>query len=68
MFVGSLAAGDTVLHRPTAGERVHLYVVSGRVRVGDETLDTGDAARIIGRGELTIEAEEPSELVVWDLA
>src|SRR5438270_168075 len=60
MLVGSLAAGETVVHRPTVGERTHLYVVSGRVRLGEETLDTGDAARITGRGELTIAAEQPA--------
>jgi len=27
MRVGSLAAGDSVVHRPTVGERTHLYVV-----------------------------------------
>jgi hypothetical protein len=67
MLVGTFAAGETVVHRPTVGEHTHLYVVSGRVRVGDETLTTGDAARMTGRGELTIQAEEPAELVVWDL-
>jgi len=36
--------------------------------VDDETLATGDAARITGAAAFTIEAEEPAELVVWDLA
>lgn len=68
MLVGSLDAGDAVVHRPSVGEHTHLYVVSGRVRVDDETLESGDAARITGRGDLAIAAEEASELVVWDLA
>jgi redox-sensitive bicupin YhaK (pirin superfamily) len=68
MWVGSLAAGDVVEHRPTVGEHVHVYVVSGRVLVGGETLETGDAARITGRGPLRFEAEQAAELVVWDLA
>jgi redox-sensitive bicupin YhaK (pirin superfamily) len=68
MLVGSLAPGERVIHTPTVGERTHLYVVSGRVRLGNETLDTGDSARITGRGAMTIVAEEAAELVVWDLA
>lgn len=67
MYVGSLEAGQSLVHRPTIGERCHVYVVSGQVRLGDHLLGTGDAARVTGRGELPIQAEAPSELVVWDL-
>ncbi len=68
MFVGNLEAGRAVTHRPTVGEHSHLYVVSGRVRLGAETLDAGDAVRISGRDEWTIEAEADAHLVLWDLA
>jgi quercetin 2,3-dioxygenase len=68
MFVGSFEAGQTLTHRNTVGEHSHLYVVSGQVRIGEETLVTGDAARVTGHEELSIQAEAPTELVVWDLA
>jgi redox-sensitive bicupin YhaK (pirin superfamily) len=67
MFVGSLDAGQSVVHPSSVGERTHLYVVSGRVLLGDATLETGDAARVTGRADLVIRAEESAELVVWDL-
>lgn len=68
MFVGSFKAGETVTHRNTLGEHSHLYVASGSVRIGAETLGAGDAARVTGSDELSIEALAASELVVWDLA
>jgi quercetin 2,3-dioxygenase len=68
MFVGSFEAGQTLAHRNTVGEHSHLYVVTGQVRIGEETLAAGDAVRVTGREELLIQVEAPSELVVWDLA
>jgi redox-sensitive bicupin YhaK (pirin superfamily) len=68
MLVGSLEAGQSITHQPTIGRRSHVYVVSGSVRMGNETLSEGDAARVTGTAELSIQALEPAELVVWDLA
>jgi redox-sensitive bicupin YhaK (pirin superfamily) len=68
MFVGSLEAGQSVTHRPTVGEHTHLYVISGAIQLGGDTLQAGDAARITGREALTLQAQTPTELVVWDLA
>jgi redox-sensitive bicupin YhaK (pirin superfamily) len=68
MFVGSFEAGETLTHRNSVGEHLHLYVVTGQVRIGKETLAAGDAVRVTGREELSIQAEAPTELVVWDLA
>jgi hypothetical protein len=67
MFVGQIEAGRSVTHRPSVGERFHLYVASGRVRMGEETLGAGDSARVTGTGEWTIRVEEDAHLVVWDL-
>jgi quercetin 2,3-dioxygenase len=68
MFVGSLEVGQSVTHQPSIGERTHLYVISGAVQLGGETLHAGDAARITGRESVTLKAKEGTELVVWDLA
>jgi redox-sensitive bicupin YhaK (pirin superfamily) len=67
MWVGSLEAGQRVTHRPAVGERSHLYLASGRVRLGEETLTAGDSARITGKEEWSLQVEEPADLVVWDL-
>ena len=68
MFVGSLEAGQSVTHQPSVGEHTHLYVISGAVQLGGETLQAGDAARITGREPVTLHSTEGTELVVWDLA
>lgn len=67
MLVGSLETGQTLTHRNSIGDHTHVYLVSGQVRVGDETLGAGAAVRVIGREPLSIEVEAPTELVVWDL-
>jgi redox-sensitive bicupin YhaK (pirin superfamily) len=68
LYVGSLEAGQSVTHQPAVGEHQHLYVISGSVRLGEQTLATGEAARITGRAALTLRAEAPTELLLWDLA
>ena len=68
MSVGRLEAGQSVTHRPAVGERSHLYVASGTVRVNGETLHAGDAARATGIEAWEIRAETDAELVVWDLS
>jgi quercetin 2,3-dioxygenase len=67
MFVGSFETGQTLTHRNSVGKHGHLYVVSGQVKLGEETVGAGDAARITGREALSIQVESPTELVVWDL-
>jgi redox-sensitive bicupin YhaK (pirin superfamily) len=67
MFVGSFETGQSLTHRNTGGEHSHLYVVGGQVRIGEEILNAGDAARVTGREELSIQVEAPTELVLWDL-
>ena len=67
MFVGTFQTGQSLTHRNTVGEHSHLYVVGGQVRIGEEILRAGDAARITGREELAIQVEAPTELVLWDL-
>jgi quercetin 2,3-dioxygenase len=67
MWVGTFDTGQSLTHRNNVGEHSHLYVASGQVRIGDETLHAGDAVRITGREELVIEVLAPSDLVLWDL-
>ncbi len=45
----------------------YLHVARGQVRVGDTTLDAGDAITLAGPATLTIEATQPSELLFFDL-
>jgi hypothetical protein len=56
----------TTLRQSLAAERYgFLFVGSGEIRLGDETLRAGDAARIAGPYEL--EVSGTAELVLWDV-
>src|SRR5437764_861130 len=37
LYVGSLEPGQSITHQPTVGEHQHLYVVTGSVRLGEQT-------------------------------
>jgi redox-sensitive bicupin YhaK (pirin superfamily) len=49
------------------GRRAWLHVVAGRVRVGDVTLGPADAAGLTDTPTLTVTADEPSEVLLFDL-
>ncbi|QKV97873.1 pirin family protein [Streptomyces sp. NA02950] len=73
----ALERTEAVLHvrRLGDGERTALpeapwsYVhgVRGAVRIGDETLGAGDAARLRDAHGLVARAEGPAELLVWEM-
>lgn len=67
VFVSSLEPGERVRRqlRPQGG--VYLYVIDGSIRLGDEKLGTGDAAKIWEEGELAIEADATSELIMVEV-
>jgi len=43
-------------------------VIKGQVKVGDQTLQPGDGASVENVADLTFEATEKSEFLVFDLA
>ena len=48
--------------------RLHVFVATGQVLVGERVLVPGDAARLLDEGGRRITAEEDSHLVVWGFA
>ncbi|QES05934.1 pirin family protein [Streptomyces venezuelae] len=72
-----LPAADAWLrvHRPAAGEGVavppadfvYVHVVRGAVRLGDEDLGPGDAARITGGAGRTLVATTGAEILIWEM-
>lgn len=48
--------------------RAYVHVVRGEVRLGEDQLAAGDAARITGRRGLEVVAVTPAEVLVWELA
>jgi redox-sensitive bicupin YhaK (pirin superfamily) len=65
--VARLNPGTTVSHRFSDGRGGYLYLIEGRLQVGGERLETGDAAKIRDELSLELRAEETSELLLVDL-
>ena len=63
MSVARLDDGDAVTV-PDA-PFVHVFVARGAARLGEQQLDTGDAARLTHAGPLELTATAPTELIVW---
>ncbi|MFE0412863.1 pirin family protein [Streptomyces tendae] len=63
------------VRRLTAGERtavpdgayVYVHVVRGAVRLGDEELGVGDAARVTGARGLTAVGVTDADVLVWEM-
>ena len=68
VYVSSLSQGRSVSHDLADGRGAYLYVISGAISMNGETLKTGDAAAIESESEIAIDATEPSELVLVDVA
>jgi hypothetical protein len=66
-YVSSLKPGDSVGHELDPDRRAYLFVISGTVEVNGKQLSTGDQARISEEAAITINAIEPSEIILIDL-
>jgi len=61
-----LGAGQQIALPESA--RLHVFVATGRVLLGERVLTPGDAARLHDEGGRRISAEAESHLVVWSFA
>ncbi|MEX0703204.1 MAG: hypothetical protein WD069_14005 [Planctomycetales bacterium] len=68
MYAALLEPGDEVTHRLAGGRHAWLQVIRGRVRLDGTSLEAGDGAAIGDVAEIAIAAEEPAELLLFDLA
>ena len=64
MSVARLAQGETAT--VPAAPFVHVFAARGSVRLGDEYLEQGDAARLTGAGEIELTATSDAEVIVWE--
>lgn len=67
LYASLLGAGEKVLFRLAADRLAYLHLVRGAVRLNDVALTTGDAAKVEAEAELAIDADEDSELLLFDL-
>ena len=67
IYLSRLPAGKGVTHASRPGRKAYLFVITGKVTVGDAPLSAGDQARISDESELPIKATADSELILLDL-
>lgn len=66
-LVSHLNEGASVSHDFSEGRGGYLYVIDGAVRLGDDVLQTGDAAKIYGPERLEAVGEEAAELIAIEV-
>jgi len=63
-----LGKGQTVSHALASGRHAWVQVARGQVRLGDTVLSAGDGAALSDERSLTLTGDEPSEVLLFDLA
>lgn len=67
VYLSSMNPGTKLEHAFDAGHGAYLYVIEGALRLNDEKLETGDAAKISDEPAITLEAEAPTELLMVEV-
>jgi redox-sensitive bicupin YhaK (pirin superfamily) len=62
-----LEAGTEVAHPIGQGRGVYAYLIDGAVSCNGENLATGDAVKVTDETQLTIRADQLSELILVDV-
>jgi redox-sensitive bicupin YhaK (pirin superfamily) len=68
VYSGILEAGDEAVHELRAGRNAWVQVVRGSLKLNGVELKAGDGAAVSGEERLSILPDEPSELLLFDLA
>ena len=68
VYASLLAPGDRVTHALDKGRGAWLQVARGSVRLNGTSLSEGDGAAVEDEPQLVIEAENPAEFLLFDLA
>jgi len=68
LYVARLDAGARLRHPLAPGRHAWLQVARGSARLGDLALRAGDGAALSGEPALELAADDPAELLVFDLA
>jgi len=68
LFVGQLGALEKIAHALKPGRHAWLQLISGKLMLKGQPLETGDGAAISNEQSLVIAAQEPSHFLLFDLA
>ncbi len=67
VYVSRVESGVRLKHAFQDGHAGYLYVIEGSLRLNDEKLATGDAAKISGERGVLLEADAPTELMLVEV-
>jgi redox-sensitive bicupin YhaK (pirin superfamily) len=67
IYASVLSEGNALDYTIEEGRRLYIQVARGRVRIGGELLEAGDAAKIDSQEAVRVEALEQAELLLFDL-
>lgn len=68
LWLSTLSRGEAVSHGLAPGRHAWLQVARGTIALNGQVLETGDGAAVSDELELTIEAKDDSEVLLFDLA
>jgi redox-sensitive bicupin YhaK (pirin superfamily) len=68
LFIARLDKNDETTHEIKTGRHAWVQVARGNVRLNDVELKQGDGAAISKETEIRVVAQEPSEVLLFDLA
>lgn len=68
LFAGRLKAGETASHRLQPGRHGWVQVARGKVEVNGVVLEAGDGAAVSQEETVKLEASQPAEVLLFDLA
>ena len=68
VYSAILLPGSHLVHEFEGGRTAWLHVVRGRIRLQEQSLRTGDGAAFVDELAASFTAQEPSEILLFDLA
>ncbi|MGI0006914.1 MAG: pirin family protein, partial [Nitrosotalea sp.] len=66
-YLSSLTPNGQVQHKLGPARKSYLFVIDGKIKLGNDIMQTRDAAMISQEDNVTILAEEQTELILIDL-
>ena len=67
VYISSMEGGKSLDHKVPDGMGVYLYVIEGAISVHDERLTTGDAAKVQDEPEISLRADEETEVMLVEV-
>ena len=67
LWLAKLDAGNSVAHKLVPGREAWVHVAEGEISLNGKRLTAGDAAAVGGEKVLSVKAEKPAQVLLFDL-